>query len=120
MPSEQSQWVVGYDHVTNLAVKKGDKVKVGQRIGDPVRQGNGLLRFEFQVNKEVSKSDSLSICPTTLLDPKVKLSISSQLQALQDQWEAVTGLELYSTSTQNPTGCIKQQLTPAESSGTSN
>lgn len=120
MPSEQSQWVVGYDHVTNLAVKKGDKVKVGQRIGDPVRQGNGLLRFEFQVNKEVSKSDSLSICPTTLLDPKVKSAITSQLKSMQDQWEAVTGLELYNTSAQSPIGCIKQQLTQAESSGTSN
>ncbi len=118
MPSEQSQWVIGYDHVVNLSVKKGDAVKVGQKIGEPARQGNGLLRYELQVNKGTNDATSVSICPTTLLATSAKPAILSRLKSLQDQWEAVTGLELYNTANQNPVGCIKQQLTQAESQGT--
>lgn len=118
MPSEQSDWVIGYDHVTDLKVKKGDKVKVGDIIGAPARQNNGLLRFEFQINKNDTGQDGTHICPTTLLASSVKESWVKQLKSVQDDWEKTTGLELYDTSKQEPAGCLVKEMTPAYAQGT--
>lgn len=119
MTSEQSNWVIGYDHVVDPKVKKGDIVKVGDLIGYPARQGNGLLRFEFQVNKNNGGQDGLHICPVTLLDASVIDSWTTQLKEIQDKWEDVSGLELYDTSTQDPVGCIGKDMTPAFAQGES-
>lgn len=116
MTSENSHWVIGYDHVTNLKVKKGDKVKVGDTLGEPARQNNGLLRFEFQVNKE-DGANTMHICPVTLLDKTVKNSWIEQLQTSQEKWEQVTGLELYDTAKQDPAGCLMKEMTPAYAEG---
>ena len=118
MPAENSQWVVGYDHVTDLSVKKGDAVKVGQKIGKPARQNNGLLRFEIQINKGKDDASTTHICPTTLLADDVRTQIEADLKSIQDRWESISGLELYDTAEQRPIGCIKQTLTPKEAQGT--
>lgn len=117
MTKENSQWVIGYDHVTDLKVQKGDKVKVGDLIGYPARQGNGLLRFEFQVNKDDGSQDGMHICPVTLLDDSVISSWSQQLNDSQEKWEEISGLELYDTSVQDPAGCLEKEMTPAYAQG---
>lgn len=117
MPTEDSEWVIGYDHVTNLKVAKGDKVKVGDEIGTPAKQNNGLYRFEFQVNKKQNGSDDIHMCPASLLDDTVKDSWLQQLQQHQEAWEAQSGLELYDTTKQSPVGCMHKELTPKEAQG---
>ncbi len=117
MTSEKSRWVIGYDHLTELKVKKGDKVKVGDTLGVPARQNNGLLRFEFQVNKDDGTSNAMHVCPVTLLDKSVKNSWVEQLQSSQAKWEQVTGLELYDTSKQDPAGCLMKEMSPAYAEG---
>ncbi len=118
MPNEQSDWIIGYDHVSDVTVKKGDKVKVGDVLGVPTRQGNGLLRFEFQINRNQKGQEDMHICPTTLLDPSVKDSLVKQLKDTQDSWENTTGLELYDTTKQDPIGCTQKEMTPAFAQGT--
>ena len=117
MPSDNSEWVIGYDHVIDLSVKKGDTVKVGQRIGKPARQNNGLLRFEIQINKGKDDASTSHICPTTLLADSVKSKVEAELKDMQDRWESASGLELYDVAQQSPIGCIKQTLTPKEAQG---
>ena len=119
MTSEQSNWIIGYDHVTDLKVQKGDKVKVGDVLGSPSRQNNGLLRFEFQVNKNQNGQDGIHVCPSTLLAPAVKDAQLQQLRAMQDSWEKTTGLELYDTTKQEPVGCLMKDMTPAYAQGQS-
>ncbi len=119
MTNEQSNWVIGYDHLVDLKVKKGDSVKVGQVLGSPARQNNGLLRFEFQVNKNKDGQDGTHICPTTLLDQSIRASWEKQLIDVQNAWESISGLELYDTAKQSPAGCLMKDMTPAFAQGTS-
>jgi hypothetical protein len=116
-PNEQSDWMISYDHVSDLKVQKGDKVKVGDQIGYPTRQGNGFLRFEFQVNKDQEGTDGIHICPITLLDSSVKESWLAELRSTQDSWEEISGLELYDPASQDPVGCLFKKMTPAYAQG---
>lgn len=115
-PSEDSYWIVAYDHLVNLKVKKGDKVKAGQVLGEPATQNNGALRFEMQINKEIG-SDATHVCPSTILAPDKKEKLLAELKTVLNSWESQTGKELYNTESQNPVGCIKPTLTPAEAEG---
>ena len=117
MPSENSDWIIGYDHLTDLKVKKGDTVKVGDVLGVPARQNNGLLRFEFQINKNKNGQDGMHICPSTLLASDVREKTLNDLQNMQDSWETVSGLELYNPAAQKPIGCTQTEMTPAFANG---
>lgn len=114
--SENSAWIVGYDHLINVAVKEGDQVKAGDFLGNPNVQNNGLARFEIQVNKQGSEDDT-HVCPASLLADSVKDSVLNSLTAMMQKWESTSGLELYDISAQNPVGCIKLMMTPREAEG---
>lgn len=114
-PTKYSIWTISYDHLTNLQVKKGDKVKVGQVLGSPFNTGNGSAWFEFQVNKGFV-FNTKHICPTTLLGAN-KDTITAQLTSTMNKWEQLTGKDLYDEAKQNPIGCIKQTLSPADAEG---
>lgn len=113
---DDSPWTVGYDHLTKVTLKRGDKVKSGDILGEASMQNNGLLRFEIQVNKD-ENGETTHVCPTTLLSESVKEKWVSQLTSHQNQWEESSGLEMYDLSAQNPVGCLKTSLTPAEAEG---
>lgn len=117
MPQDNSNWVISYDHVTNLQVKKGDRVKVGDELGTPAVQGNGLRRFEFQINKNDGSQDGVHICPSTLLASAVKDKVLGELRTMQDKWESLSDLELYDTTKQSPIGCLQTEMTPAYAEG---
>lgn len=114
---DKSVWMIGYDHLINVAVKKGDKVKAGDFLGNPNVQGNGLARFEIQVNKKVN--DDVHYCPTSLLAADVKTDVMNNLKTMMNTWESTTGLELYTPESQDPTGCLQGTMTPAEAEGRS-
>ncbi len=116
-PQENSIWQVGYDHITNLKVSKGQAVKAGDVIGNAAVQNNGLNRFEFQVNKQ-SGSDGLHICPSTLLASGVKDKVLADLKATQEKWQTFSGLSLYDIAGQSPIGCLQKTLTPDQAQGT--
>ncbi len=116
IPEGSQRWVVGYDHLVNLKVQKGAKVKAGDLIGNPAIQNNGLYRFEIQINEE-NNGVTTHHCPTTLFAPAVADKLTNELKMMMGEWEAVSKLDLYDTASQNPIGCIKQTLTPKEAEG---
>jgi hypothetical protein len=107
-----SDWMVGYDHLTNLGVKKGDTVKAGDVLGEPVLQGNGLPRFELQINKRLADGSELSYCPSDLIDPLLKDALLGDLTIMMQQWESTSGLELYDIAAQKPAGCLAETVQP--------
>lgn len=115
-PSEGSIWTVGYDHISNVVVKKGDSIKAGAVIGDPTPQGNGALRFEIQVNKDQSGTTT-HVCPSTLLAADVKGETLQELTNMQQAWNTVTGRALYDVAAQNPVGCLKTTMSVNEAEG---
>mgnify|MGYP000897664163 FL=1 len=115
-PTGGSVWTIGYDHIANVAVKKGQKVKAGNVIGEPAVQGNGSLRFEFQINKDEA-GVTTHVCPSTLLSKDVKDNLIEQIAAMEQSWNTVSGMNLYDVASQNPAGCIKKTMTPAQAEG---
>ena len=114
-PKEGSVWTLAYDHLVNVKVKKGDSVKAGDLLGNPASQNNGSYRFELQVNKD---SDTTThVCPSTLVASSVKEKLLGELKTMLQSWESQTGVELYDVAAQNPVGCIKTTLSPAEAEG---
>ncbi len=115
-PKEGSKWTIGYDHLVNITVKQGDKVKAGDKLGEAAKQNNGLLRFEFQVNKDENRKTT-HLCPTPLLSSAAKDKVISELTSMQNAWEQKTGLELYDVSAQNPVGCLLPSMSPEQAQG---
>ncbi len=115
-PKEGSAWTIGYDHLTKLAVKKGDSIKAGDLIGEPVLQGNGLPRFEIQINKD-ENGETTHYCPSSLLAESVKMTQLDQLKVMLQSWEQTSGFDLYDIEAQNPVGCKKLTLSVAEAEG---
>ncbi len=115
-PKEGSIWTIGYDHIANVAVKKGDEIKAGDVIGEPAAQGNGALRFEIQINKD-ENGTTTHVCPSSLLDERVKGEVLHELFHMMESWESTTGLELYDTTLQNPIGCLKKTMSIDEAEG---
>lgn len=115
-PKENSAWVVGYDHLVNLNVKKGDPIKAGARLGEAAKQNNGLLRFEIQINKELNGTTT-HYCPTALLSKSASEKYTPELKDMMQKWETVTGIELYDIDKQSPIGCTKTTMSLAEAEG---
>lgn len=116
-PTEQSAWTIGYDHLVNAKVTKGDKVTAGQLLGNPSVQGNGLYRFEFQVNDDRS-GITKHVCPSVLLAASVSDTWLGELAAMQSKWEQETGIDtLYDPAQQSPVGCLSTSLTVGEAEG---
>lgn len=115
-PSNGSVWTLGYDHISNVTVKKGQKVKIGDVIGEPAVQGNGALRFEFQINKDEA-GVTTHVCPSLKLDTDVKESVLAEIAAMEQSWNIVSGINLYDLAAQDPAGCVKKTMTVAEAEG---
>lgn len=119
-PKEGSAWTVAYDHLTQLQVQRGAVITAGTVLGQPARQNNGLLRFELQINQDIGSGSNVStthFCPTFLLAPAVRDQWLTALQKMMNDWETVSGLELYDSSKHAPLGCHKPTLTVAEAEG---
>lgn len=108
---ENGTWVVGYDHLVNLTVKKGDAVKVGQKLGLVAKQNSGDYRYELQINDEGEK---LMYCPIELLDESVQSTIAGQITQFTTDWTAWYGKDVFG---HNVGGCVKPSITVAESEG---
>lgn len=108
---DNGTWVIGYDHLVNLTVKKGDTVKVGQKLGLVAKQNSGDYRYELQINDEKEK---LMYCPIELLDGSVQSTIAGQLTQLTTDWTTWYGKDVFG---QHIGGCIKPTITTAESEG---
>lgn len=114
---ENSTWIVGYDHVTDLRVEKGQRISVGDVLGKAAIENNGYYRYEIQINHEAG-NDTTMTCPTDLLDASVRDSEKAKIDAFVDQWnasyQALYGVKAYP---EQSGGCTVPTLTVAESQG---
>lgn len=109
IPSEDSPWVVGYDHIVSPTVKRGDTVKVGQKLGLIAPENSGGYRYELQIN---NTADDMMYCPTTYFADHE--SLSKQFIQLVDDWEKWYGKDVYP---RHDGGCLAPWMTVAESEG---
>lgn len=97
------------EHVKNVLVKKGDKVKAGDviaEVSDYSAHGyNGLGLVEIGVLKGGNPPQHL--CPFEYMDESVKDEISKKISALKKSWEEYRGdTSLYDESKEVTPGCL--------------
>ncbi len=109
-PKENSIWTIGYDHLTDVTVKQGDRVTVGQLLGKAARENNGMYRYELQINKDVGGVTTFH-CPTALLRADVQATQTAAIERFITDWNTFYGSAVYGTYT---SACAKPVLTLAE------
>lgn len=115
--SDNSEWVIGYDHLTDLQVEQGDQVAVGDVLGKAAITGQGTYRYELQINHEAGDSTTM-YCPTDLLDSSVQADWQVALDTFVANWDndyqRIYSENAYPTQTG---GCVKPTVTVEESEG---
>ena len=99
-------WKIAYDHLDEVSVKAGDKVKAGQKIGVKRTYSD----FELQVNQirdQHSSKGNFYVCPQLLGNPAFKAFHDA---ALQKSNAAFPGLAVAST-------CLKPSIAEADYRG---
>jgi len=109
-PKENSQWTIGYDHVTDVTVKQGDRVTVGQTLGKAAQENNGTYRYELQINRDLNGVTTFH-CPTALLSASSKAAYTTKIEQFINDWNTMTGKKSYGVYT---TSCTKDVLTLSE------
>jgi hypothetical protein len=109
-----SNWVLDYDHVVNLKIKKGQYVKAGEQIGEAAPQGSwaqGQYRTELAISNTIG---SLGIpwfidkdwCPMQFLAPSVKDKYTNDIIQLETTLVSKGSAgNLYDLATQPYPGC---------------
>lgn len=109
-PSEGSIWTVGYDHIVDVTVKQGDRVRVGQTIGKASPHRNGVYRYELQINKDVNGVTTFH-CPVELLASNVRETTRTGMEQFITDWNTLMGRDVYGPVT---SACVKPVLTVSE------
>ena len=114
--SDNSTWHIGYDHVVEPRVKRGDVVVAGQVIGKASPYKNGTYYYELQVNHKNSPlGDTLEYaCPTTLLDSSVKAAYVEGINLMVRDWITFRTTDAYGPQ---DGGCVKPSLKAQEVDG---
>jgi hypothetical protein len=106
-------WMLEYDHITNLKVTEGQTVKAGDVIGNPGPNNDGVTGFFELMIKQGNGRDSTTFhCPVGLLAEDVKLAHENSITQLMNDWEIVFGdTTIYAQADQATAGCLLSSFT---------
>lgn len=112
---EGSELVFETEHVKNVLVKKGDKVKAGDVIAEvsdyDARNFDGLGLFEIGILKPGNPPSH--VCPFDYLDDSIKQKTLDDIAALKKAWEDYRGDQaIYDETNIAMPGCVS--MTPVE------
>lgn len=107
---QNSKWRYETEHVVNVKVKVGDKVKAGQEIAEVGPDNNrnyGFLDIGILKGGEVPQH----VCPFAYLDDSIKEETFKKIKALYASWEEYKGNpNIYDESSMPVPGCLTLDL----------
>ncbi len=108
---EGSELIFETEHVINVLVKKGDKVKAGQVIAEvsdyDARNYAGMGLVEIGVLK--GGNPPYHLCPFDYLDDSIKDETIKKINALKKSWQEYRGdTSLYNESKEITPGCLSK------------
>lgn len=108
---EGSELIFETEHVINVLVKKGDKVKAGDVIADvsdyDAKNYAGLGLVEIGILKGGNSGPPQHLCPFDYLDDSIKDETLKKITALQKSWEDYRGDDkIYDESKVVTPGCL--------------
>jgi biotin carboxyl carrier protein len=112
MQSSGSEFIFETEHVINVKVKKGDKVKAGDVIAEvsdyDAKNYNGMGLFEIGILKGSKDANTppSHVCPFAYLDESIKDETLKKISALQKSWEEYVGdTGVYNEAAETIPGC---------------
>ncbi|MBI2057366.1 MAG: peptidoglycan DD-metalloendopeptidase family protein [Candidatus Yanofskybacteria bacterium] len=110
IPSENSQWTIGHDHVNNPKVSVGNRVKAGDIIGKAGNMGGGLGRTEIMI--WVSEATRpMTYCPLKYFDPQLLDQYKQKIIKHMKDWEDFKGnSNLYNEQKHILPGCAYEKI----------
>jgi len=104
---EKNPWRYETEHVKNVLVKVGDKVKAGQIIAEVGSFGNGDPEGYGAVEIGISKGGNppQHVCPFAYLDDSIREETFSRMNELFKSWEDYIGDQTLYMETEIP-GCL--------------
>ncbi|MFQ5662053.1 MAG: peptidoglycan DD-metalloendopeptidase family protein [Candidatus Paceibacteria bacterium] len=120
---DNSSWTIDHDHVTNIKVKKGDKVTAGQVIAESPLATGGLRRSNLGFTEIMivklgggrSHGGNPTACLYNLLDDSVKEQYHKQIYKLVADWEEFKNDEsIYDEENWESPGCILNEIIEGE------
>ena len=110
LPSENSQWTIGHDHVSNPRVSVGQKVKAGDLLGKVGSLSSSLGRTEIMM--WVSEATRpMTYCPMKYFDPQLLPQYKQKILQHMKDWEEFKGnTNLYSEERHVLPGCAYEKI----------
>lgn len=108
------KWVYEIEHVVNLKVKVGDKVKAGQEIAEVGSFDRGTPQGYGAVEIGILKGGNppSHVCPFVYLDESIKADTLKKITAFFKSWEEYIGDQtLYNENSSTP-GCLILDVIP--------
>lgn len=107
-PTKNSNYMVIYDHIKNVTLKKDDEITAGQPLGTVGSWNGNLGRTELMI---VSISDKMSYCPFKFFDGSLLNTYKQKVSDLMLDWETFKGdSTIYNEAADIWPGCPKETL----------
>ena len=108
-PDENGNWVYETEHVINVQVKVGDRVRAGQVVAEvsdfDAHTYGGFGLVEIGILK--GGNPPIHLCPFKYLDPSIKQDVENKILEFYKSWEEFRGDEnIYDESVYASPGCL--------------
>lgn len=108
---ENSDWIVGFEHVYKVKVKAGDKVVVSQELAE-VSPSYGRTEFgNVEINVWTGGQNIIKFCPFEFLDESLKPIYEEKINQLAQDWEEFISKDIYQQKDWVAPGCLLHNLT---------
>ena len=107
---DNREWIVSYEHVVDVKVNDGDRVKAGDIVARAApRIGNKVAMTELAVWK--GGQHIYKYCPFDFLAEELKPSYKEKINRLSVDWEEFVGKDVYAQEEWVSPGCLFHNIT---------
>ena len=109
--SENSEWQVSFEHMANLTVKDGDRVKAGDIVGESAPRNTSQGKYAMtELSVWQAGQSIIKHCPFDFLVDNQKEIYSQKLSQLAADWEAFLGKDIYQEDAWVSPGCLEASI----------
>ena len=108
---EDSEYIISFEHLINLEVKEGDKVKTGDILGEvSLRKQFGKDIGFVELAVWQGGRNIFKYCPFDFLDDSLKPIYEEKINRLASDWEQFIGKDVYKEEDWVSPGCLVNKI----------
>lgn len=109
--TDNSEWIVSFEHLVNLIVKEGDTIKAGDIVGEATPRTtfkNEIAMVELAV--WTGGKGIVKYCPFNYLDESLKPVYKEKFEKVANDWETFIGRDVYQQEKWVAPGCLVENI----------